>query len=507
MKLKIIFVLILFFAFIARIYNLSELPGEWFGDISNVHEYVSQILTGEWPFYFFQSPGPFYHYLISPFVIIFNNQGYETYKFASVAVSILGLLGIYLFGREIANRRIALLCTLISSVSFWYLVWSRLGNSQIAIPGLTAFAGYFLARYIKSDSFKDLLLSILVASLGWYTYPQTFILPVIINVFLLIIMLFKIRSRQKLKQLSGLFILAIIGFLPFIFIISGQNKGYEGNFTSTGYVGSKIFPVLSMPKGQLVGKLANNFAKTFFMLHVVGDRTFRVNIPGAPQVDKISGILFIAGLYFIKRKIKPVLGFFIIISLFLLPLPSISPALPEAEIPSSARTIAIIPFVYLLTGFGVWQVFLLLKRLFTKNISVILTVLMVVISVKVNLTDYFKIYASELPDENLGPSRYIAEYIDNNYPADTALYFAECCWGEAGEPEPKAIVYSLRNLGRKTNINNFVVSCNDIKKPALLLFRDEEKANDNFKECYDNSKVRKISSKSGIYIARLLIIE
>jgi len=57
-KAKIFLILIFILALTVRVYRLAELPGEWFGDISNVHEYVEQIFKGEWPYSFFQSPGP-----------------------------------------------------------------------------------------------------------------------------------------------------------------------------------------------------------------------------------------------------------------------------------------------------------------------------------------------------------------------------------------------------------------------------------------------------------------
>ena len=76
----LILLVILVLFFIACIYQLNVLPEEWYGDISNVHEYVNQILSGERPFYFFQSPGPLYHYLITPIVFFYRNHGYDTYK-------------------------------------------------------------------------------------------------------------------------------------------------------------------------------------------------------------------------------------------------------------------------------------------------------------------------------------------------------------------------------------------------------------------------------------------
>ena len=82
-------------------YQLPKLPGEWFGDISIVHEYVERIWAGAWPLHFHLSSGPLYHYLIMPIVFLFHNQGYVTYKIASVSVSLVGLVIMYVYVHDL----------------------------------------------------------------------------------------------------------------------------------------------------------------------------------------------------------------------------------------------------------------------------------------------------------------------------------------------------------------------------------------------------------------------
>ena len=140
----VLFLLTVITAVFSRLYLLDSLPGEWFGDISNVHEYMMLILAGKWPFYFFQSPGPVYHYLIAPLVIIFKNNGYLTYKISSVIVSLAGLVSAYFFIKAASDRKTAMTGILVMGISFWYLIWSRIGNSQIVIVLLSCLLGYFL---------------------------------------------------------------------------------------------------------------------------------------------------------------------------------------------------------------------------------------------------------------------------------------------------------------------------------------------------------------------------
>src|SRR3989338_4007075 len=238
MKVKIILISIFILAVSVRLFQLDQLPGEWFGDISNVHEYVTEILQGKWPFYFFQSPGPLYHYLIAPLVIIFQNNGYLTYKIASVAVSLLGLVTTYILYRSVFSSSIAMTGILLMGSSFWFLVWSRLGNSQIVIPVISGLMGYFLVKFIRQANLVNLLLGVLAASLGLYTYPQTFIFPLIWLAVLTGYYLMRRKWRQGALNFSISFILLLVFGLPFFQIVMVQ----KDLFTS-GYLGEKVVPV------------------------------------------------------------------------------------------------------------------------------------------------------------------------------------------------------------------------------------------------------------------------
>lgn len=505
------------------LYDIDRIPGEWFGDISNVHEYEQQVLRGEWPFYFFQSPGPLYHYLIAPVVILYQNHGYETYKLASVMIGFLGLVTTYLLAKEMGGKKLAYLTALTMSISLWYMIWSRLGNSQIVIPALVSLISYFFVRYTKKEKVKDLLMGGVVSSLGWYTYPQTFILPILFLSMVIVHMIFTafftsgefldtghlagrvFKSYYKPRILNILYTIIIMTLLtvPFINIVRSQPDNF-----GQGYVGQKILPVFSMPVDKFVRKAALNYSKTLLMLHVRGDATFRVNVSGHPQIDNISGIFFLLGfIYFIKRKRKVWL-FFIIYMLLVLPLPSISPAIPDAEIPNSGRTIALIPFVFLLVSLGLLWSFEFTRDTFKKKlIATSLISLVFAYVVSTNLKLYFVNYADGLPDRNLAPGKIIAKFVDS-LPSNIALYFSSCCWGEWGEPEPKGIVYVMRKK-RYVYIEKLVDSCSDIKKLPALIIGSPKKDNklDKFRQCFSKPEDSKPLLQAQEVITRTLLLK
>lgn len=503
MKKKTFFFFVaIVFSLLVRLYIIDSLPGEWFGDISNVHEYVTEILAGNWPFSFFQSPGPFYHYLITPIVFIFQQQGYETYKIASIIVSLLGLIGTYLFIQEIGGKKLALITVVIMSVSFWYMVWSRLGNSQIVIPAIISLQSYFTAKYLNTKRPGYAYVGAITSSLGWYTYPQTFIFPVLFFVCFIYIFFRENLRREWILVGRVLFVLVFCA-VPFVAILQNQ---VDGNFSQEGYIGQKILPILSAPIEKTAATFVQNFGKYLLMFHVRGDVIFRSNISLHPHLDKISGIMLILGFfYFIQRK-RRIWLLYIVFMLLVLPLPSLSPVLPEGEIPSSSRTIAIIPFVYLLVAAGLVWIYQLVckKSIYYKSLGIFVILTVVEIATYTNLKLYFGDYARGLPDKNLAPGKIIAQFVDQ-YPSNYALYFSSCCWGEWGEPEPKAVTYVLRKKRVFASLNSETKGCGDVvRRPALVAIRpDDKQSEEMFVRCFPHATTHDVRL-SRILVAKVV---
>lgn len=497
---------ILVFFLLVRLYQITVIPSEWYGDISNVHEYVSQIVKREWPFYFFQSPGPLYHYLIAPIALLFSQHGYETYKIASIVVSFLGLWGTYLFVSAAVSKKLALITTLIMSASFWFLVWSRLGNSQIIIPSLVSFLCYFFTLYHKKQRFRYIVMATFAASFGWYAYPQTFMLaPVLLLIFPLYLVLEK-KFRKNWHQLLMVIILSIILILPFLAIVKKQ----PDNFGSSGYVGQKFLPAFQLSPADFMKSMTMRFVKVAGSLHIKGDDIFRSNIPGQPHLDRLSGIFFLFGIVYFLCKKRCKLLVFIGVFLIVLPLPSIFPAVLEGEIPSSSRTIGITPFVYTLTAAGIVFIYEMFDKSIREKTIVLFCVCFIFgMMIFFNLTTYFAAYPQVLPDKNLGPGRIIATYVDKHIPQNVGVYFSSCCWGAWGEPEPKGVAYVLRKK-RYVFYNRPIESCDEIKDlPAFLVSSPADISSlMKFRSCGQSEyTLDKIVSDTGTVVANTLYIK
>lgn len=470
-KHALLFILLLFI--IAGTYKLDEIPADWFGDISIVNNYVGAILAGQWPTNFSTSGGPLYMYLVSPFIAFFGAT-FLNYKLLSLAVSFFGLIAVYLCSKEIASRRIALLTTFLTGISFWFLVWARMGNYNILTPIITALMVYFFVRYIKTYHLKWLALSIFTSCLGLFTYAGTFLLPFV----LLAMLLWEMFIRQKTfdrKKLAMITLFYLPGFLLFALLIFLNWESFIN-----GYMGVKLTNAQSLTLQESIFRVLRNAFRTLTMLHIEGDIVFRWNIEKAPLIDFVSGIFFLVGiLFFIKRekKYKP----YVLLPLFLLPLPSILPGHPPVEIPNSPRTMAIIPIVFLFIAYGIDYSGRVISKRFGRNWGIGAVAAFLVVITILNCYNYFIRYPQQLPNRNLSFGKIIAAYIDTK-PADIPVYVASLGWGEWGQPSSDSIKYSLKNKNRTITYaapdcnflwvgNNFIIildPLDDVKKNLYM---------------------------------------
>lgn len=198
-------------------YRLDDIPGEWFGDINIVHDYVSRVLKGEWPHYFEAGAGPAYHYMIAPFIRVLGMHYYD-YKIMSVATGFLGVIALYLLAKELTNKRLALLASGICSFTYWFLIWNRIGNYNIIIFFYSTFSLYSAISFNKYRRWKYLISGSVISSLGLLTHPSAYILPTVY--FLLVI--YGLINKKNKRDLRKVLPVMLLFYLPatVIFFIS-----------------------------------------------------------------------------------------------------------------------------------------------------------------------------------------------------------------------------------------------------------------------------------------------
>lgn len=145
---KLLILLITFVAFAIRIWNLADLPPGWRDDELINSLVISQhVLDGEWALYFPDASGheALYHTLNAFFLGVFG-ANWLGIRLLSVFLGVLAVPATWLLGRKLFGSWVGLLAAVGLTLSFWSLMYSRIGLRHISLPLLTLLAFYFFWR-------------------------------------------------------------------------------------------------------------------------------------------------------------------------------------------------------------------------------------------------------------------------------------------------------------------------------------------------------------------------
>ncbi len=437
MKKLILWVIVLIYLCVGLFY-LDTLPAEWFGDVSISHNYTVQILAGKFPYQFTTSVGPTYHYLIAPIISILGTS-YYAYKFSSLLLGMIGIICISELGREIGDEDLGILSAFVAALSFWYLVWSRLGSSpQMILPTLSSLTVLGILKYQKNKNFLMYIIGCVSSVLGLFTYPGVFLLP-------LVWVCLSILFVKSFKLISFSMIVIFLSLSLFAYVLSRD----QDNFLNT-YMGKKISNAATMTSLQIMQKTGHNALKTIGMLHFKGDEVFRWNVPYSPHLDAVSGIFFIIGLINMFNKHRRGHILYLLLPMLILPLPSIWPGHPAGEVPQAGRTFAIVPMVFILVASGIQSCYVRFKHLSRLFAYFALTAILITISV-LNLYKYFYIYPKTLPLSNISVTQPLSRVLDAQSPT-TKIYIPRCCWLTSDHLSYDAIINNMHNSVNKGNL-------------------------------------------------------
>ncbi len=191
---------------------------------------VSETGKGElgdkFPIFFaaFDRAGAFYTapyiYPLAGWLSVFGKTTVEVRSFVAFC-SILTILGLFLIGDILVNRRAAWLIALTASLSPWIFQFSRIAwDPPVAAMYLT-WGVYF---FLRSRSVRSAAISGILFSLAAYTYP-----PMRAQVILLLPAVFFLQHMRRgltLKSVITFFLALLLTSIPMIVVtLSGEIQG------------------------------------------------------------------------------------------------------------------------------------------------------------------------------------------------------------------------------------------------------------------------------------------
>lgn len=394
--LKIYFILIVIIGFLLRFYNLSLLPGSLNPDeaaigytsyslmVSGADEHgkflpLSTQSFGDWKL-------PLYSYLGIVPVAIFGLNEFSV-RSISMLAGVIGILLIYFISKNLFGKKsIALISALFFAISPWSIYFSRAAYevnlaTTFLLGGLLAFIKYI---YGERKNARLLVISFVLFALTMFTY-HSYILFTPIFVLALILFFRKSVFVNKSSYVSLLLFVVLCLVSAFsassgsnklsTLIINDQNVIYERveKLRGDNSLKNPLFEKLLLNKYfgasyQIAQNYLNSFSPSF--LFDKGGEKLVHNIGAFGNLYLFDALLIlagIAGIFWNREKSIKLLAIWLMVG------PIASAVTKDA--PNSTRLFVLMPLFVLISAYGAYQIFVLLKNKTILNTAIKITLI------------------------------------------------------------------------------------------------------------------------------------
>jgi len=479
-----------------RFYLLDTVPPEMVSDHAEKLLDVVDVLNGKYSIFFSRNTGREalqFYMAAATYKLLGTGISHLTLKIGTVLAGIVTLPFIYLLGKEVGGKRVALAAMVLAGIAYWPNVISRVGLRFPLYPLFVAPAFYFLAKGIRTRNRNDFLLCGLVVGMGLHGYSPARVIPIAIAVGVGLYLLFK-DSREQRREIITLLVVtglvALIVLMPLVRI--AVNRPDEVIYRMATRYGSTERD-LAEPALQI---FASNVWNGLKMFNWDNGEVWVNSIPHRPALDWITGALFFLGVVIALTRFaryRRWIDLFILVSIPILQLPStLSLAFP-AENPATNRAAGAIVPVFILAGLAFaaipdwiethW------KGRRTAVISLVFTGLLLVIASRLNYYLVFQEYQDLFLRSAWNTSQagaVIQNFAESTGDYETAHVVAFPHWVDtrlvginAGQPT-RDYAISAENLANTTS---------ETRPQLFLLHPDDVESLQKLKELYPFARV------------------
>lgn len=364
-KEKWILILILVVSFVFRFQDIQSIPPGLYPDEAiNGNNALIALETSDYKVFYPENNGR-EGLFINIQALFLKLFGAEPWVLRSVSAlfGLLTVLGLYLLVRLLFNWQIASIASFYLAVSFWHVVFSRIGFRAIMVPFLMVWGFYFLWRGLRDFKFKSFALSGFIFGLGFHTYIAFRFVPFIIILVLLAYwrQIKKDYGHEKYVHLRNEFLrrFALFSLVAFFVALPILYYFWQNPDNFIGRGGQISIFEAEEPAKEFFKSLGSALASFNF----VGDQNWRHNFSGSPQLFWLVGAFFIVGLLksfskclkkWREHRHMAALHVLLLSWFFIMLLPS---ALTREGIPHALRSIGVLPVVLIFAAEGTWWFF------------------------------------------------------------------------------------------------------------------------------------------------------
>lgn len=418
-------VVCLLFAAVLRLLDLSSVPpGLHYDEAANGTLATGIGMLGDRPIFISSYTGKevLFFYLAGALMRLLGDSVF-TLRLTAAFVGLLSVAATYWLGSELFNdRRVSLVAAVLIGVSFWHLIFSRLGFRAITQPLLQTLAVAALFRGLRGKSKGWLLGGGVLLGLTAYTYLAARMFPLLLFLALIPLLFDKQTARLRWKQLTLSGAVAFAVLLPLIVYFASEPGTFWVRIR-------QVTPNFNEP-GLTFGQRYLVSLKMFFM---ASDPHWRFNVPGRPLFDWFWGGLLVLGWIqlvlrwrHLKRDWQRAASLLIILAPFIMILPAA--LVTERIIANNMRIIGLASFIFILPAKGMVTLLPLLQRRYSKR-SIAPAALAVgsaalAITGVITYRTYFKTWATQpsLYFESDGDLTAVATFLDEIDTDDATIY-------------------------------------------------------------------------------------
>ncbi len=342
------FLLIGALAVFCRVYRLESIPSGIYVDETNGALDALAVLEGEKtsPFgtAWYETPAGFIYYMAGLFKLFGAN--YYALKAVSILPSVLAVLALYPLGRILFGPVAGLSAMFLMSVNRWHLTMSRWGWNETAPLVFQILATYFLIRGLREARAVSFVSAGLLTGLAAYTYLSSRLVFATLAVFCFYWLAADrdgaIESWRRHGKGLLLFCLALLVAVAPLAVTYATNP-----FTFLNRM-REISIFNEVRDTHSYQPLIDNVVRHLKFFHQTGDLHGKHNLPGEPETDPATGVLFVIGLGYALLRLDDRRRGLLWIWLVFAMLAGILSVRHEA--PQAYRTLTAVPAIALLAG-------------------------------------------------------------------------------------------------------------------------------------------------------------
>ncbi len=467
-----------------RLYRLTGIPAEPISDHAEKLFDINDILNGQSPIFFPRNTGrEFFQLYWTVFVLTIFKTGasFFSLKLGTALMGLLTLPYVYLFGREIGGKRVAVLALIFTACAYWPNVISRVGLRFPLYPLFTAPVLFHLVRGLRTQNRNDFILAGLFLGLGLNGYSPYRIVPFLVVVG---VGLFVLHQRSVFLKKQAFILLALTSFfallvfLPLLrYTLENPDYVFIRTLTRMGEV-ERPFP------GNPLEIFVQNNWRAAQMFNIDNNDVWLNSVMSRPALDIVSGALFVLGIWLVLARYlrqRDWRDLFLLLSLPVLMLPStLSLAFP-VENPSINRAGGAYIIVFVLVALALDGIFEQLRASGWRKLAFGLTAFLLLWSGAQNYDLVFNQYDLQVRYSNWNYSdlaRVVKAFTEAGNPLTNARIVAFPYWVDTrlvpvllGHPELDLTLWPEQIAATRTLPGNKLFLVNENDSSSLMLLR------------------------------------